>query len=54
MSRPRGAVLGGRTGWDHYPDADLVYGGAWHGPTFVLTHHPEDATPADGVTFLNW
>ena len=49
-----GAVLGGRTGWDHYPDADLVYGGAWHGPTFVLTHHPEDATPADGVTFLNW
>jgi dihydrofolate reductase len=48
-----GAVLGGRTGWDHYPDADLVYGGAWHGPIFVLTHHPEDATPADGVTFLN-
>jgi len=30
-----------------------VYGGAWDGPIFVLTHHPEDATPADGVTFLN-
>jgi dihydrofolate reductase len=30
-----------------------VYGGAWVGPIFVLTHHPEDATPADGVTFLN-
>jgi dihydrofolate reductase len=47
-----GAVLGGRDGWsvvsDHRP-----YGGAWDGPIFVLTHHPEDATPADGVTFLN-
>ena len=47
-----GAVLGGRDGWsviaDHRP-----YGGAWEGPIFVLTHHPEDATPAAGVTFLN-
>ena len=48
-----GAVLGGRDGWDHYPDPSGVYGGAWTGPIFVLTHHPEDATPADGVTFLN-
>ena len=48
-----GAVLGGRTGWDHYPDASSVYGGTWNGPVFVLTHHPEDATPADSVTFLN-
>jgi dihydrofolate reductase len=48
-----GAVLGGRNGWDHFPDASSVYGGAWNGPVFVLTHHPEDATPADGVTFLN-
>lgn len=48
-----GAVLGGRTGWDQYPDASATYGGAWHGPLFVLTHHPEDATPADGVTFLD-
>jgi len=48
-----GAVLGGRDGWDHFPDTSSVYGGAWHGPIFVLTHHPEDATPADGVTFLN-
>jgi len=29
------------------------YGGTWDGPIFVLTHHPEDATPADGVTFLS-
>jgi dihydrofolate reductase len=48
-----GAVLGGRHWWDHYPDPSSVYGGAWNGPIFVLTHHPEDATPADGVTFLN-
>ncbi|NNH75154.1 dihydrofolate reductase [Nocardia uniformis] len=36
-----GAVLGGRDGWD------------WEGPIFILTHHPEDAAPAEGVTFLN-
>ena len=48
-----GAVLGGRDGWDHSPDASGIYGGAWTGPVFVLTHHPEDATPADGVTFLH-
>ncbi|MEV7070627.1 dihydrofolate reductase family protein [Streptomyces sp. NPDC093990] len=48
-----GAVLGGRDGWDAFPDAGAVYGGAWQGPLFVLTHHPEDAPPAPGVTFLN-
>ncbi|MBB5857382.1 dihydrofolate reductase family protein [Amycolatopsis umgeniensis] len=48
-----GAVLGGRDGWDAYPDPSGIYGGAWKGPLFVLTHHPEDATPAEGVTFLN-
>lgn len=48
-----GAVLGGRTGWDAYPDPSAPYGGAMGGPVFILTHHPEDAQPADGVTFLN-
>ncbi|MFI7125674.1 dihydrofolate reductase family protein [Nonomuraea sp. NPDC050153] len=48
-----GAVLGGRDGWDQFPDPGAIYGGAWKGPLFVLTHHPEDATPADGVTFLS-
>jgi dihydrofolate reductase len=48
-----GAVLGGRDGWDQHPDPSAIYGGAWTGPLFVLTHHPEDAVPADGVTFLN-
>jgi dihydrofolate reductase len=49
-----GAVLGGRTGWDLAAAVGArPYGGAWDGPIFVLTHHPDDATPADGVTFLN-
>lgn len=48
-----GAVLGGRDGWDAAVGDHRPYGGAWQGPIFVLTHHPEDATPADGVTFLN-
>ena len=30
-----------------------IYGGAWQGPVFVLTHHPGDAQPAPGVTFLS-
>src|SRR3954470_20708266 len=47
-----GAVLGGRDGWD-VVNAAPPYGGRWKGPIFVLTHHPEDATPADDVTFLN-
>jgi dihydrofolate reductase len=49
-----GAVLGGRDGWDMAAaNGDRPYGDDWDGPIFVLTHHPEDATPADGVTFLN-
>ncbi|MFH9061475.1 dihydrofolate reductase family protein [Streptomyces coeruleorubidus] len=48
-----GAVLGGRAGWDAYPDPTGIYGGAWQGPVFVLTHHPEDAQPTPGVTFLS-
>jgi dihydrofolate reductase len=48
-----GAILGGRAGWDAFPDPSATYGGAWSGPIFVLTHHPEDAEPAEGVTFLN-
>ncbi|MGA5139914.1 dihydrofolate reductase family protein [Streptomyces azureus] len=48
-----GAVLGGRAGWDAYPDPTGIYGGAWQGPLFVLTHHPDDAQPTPGVTFLS-
>jgi dihydrofolate reductase len=50
-----GAVLGGRAGWDiAAASGGRPYGGDWNGPIFVLTHHPEDATPADGVTFLDY
>jgi dihydrofolate reductase len=48
-----GAVLGGRDGWDAVVGEHRPYGGAWQGPIFVLTHHPEDAEPAEGVTFLS-
>ena len=48
-----GAVLGGRDGFDAYPDDTGIYGGAWRGRVFVLTHHPEDAPAAEGVTFLS-
>jgi dihydrofolate reductase len=49
-----GAVLGGRDGWDMASaSGGRPYGGDWDGPIFVLTHHPEDATPAQGVTFLD-
>jgi len=48
-----GAVLAGRAGWDGVEGDSRPYGGAWNGPIFVLTHHPDDARPADGVTFLN-
>ncbi len=45
-------MLGGRDGWDQAIDGARPYGGAWVGPIFVLTHHPEDAARAEGVTFL--
>lgn len=52
-----GAVLGGRDAWDvgreAWDDGHRPYGGAWEGPTFVLTHHLDDADPAEGVTFLD-
>src|SRR4051794_6207767 len=46
-----GAVLGGRDGWDVVNES-RPYAGTWKGPIFVLTHHPEDAAPAEDVTFL--
>ena len=54
-----GAVLGGRDGYDAIAKqrpgeaSKSPYGGAWSGPVFVLTHHPEDAIPDEGITFLN-
>jgi dihydrofolate reductase len=49
-----GAVLGGRDGWDMAVRTGArPYGGAFQGPVFVLTSHPGDAVPAEGVTFLD-
>jgi dihydrofolate reductase len=48
-----GAVLAGRAGFDSAIGGSRPYGGAWTGPIFVLTHHPEDAAPTDGITFLS-
>ncbi|NUR71008.1 MAG: dihydrofolate reductase [Hamadaea sp.] len=47
-----GAILAGRDGWEVINKA-RPYGGDWEGSLFVLTHHPEDATPTPGVTFLS-
>jgi dihydrofolate reductase len=48
-----GAVLAGRNGFDSAIADTRPYGGAWQGPIFVLTHHPDDARPAPDVTFLS-
>lgn len=47
-----GAILGGRSGWDATPEGVRPYND-WQGPIFILTHHPEDARQAEGVTILN-
>ncbi|PXY22575.1 dihydrofolate reductase family protein [Prauserella muralis] len=52
-----GAILAGRRGFDagaEHSDqpSKQAYGGAFDGPVFVLTHHPEDAKPDPGITFL--
>jgi dihydrofolate reductase len=50
------AILAGRRWHDvataRYDGVAGIYGGAWSGPVFVLTHRPEDQ-PGEGVTFLS-
>jgi dihydrofolate reductase len=50
------AILAGRRWHDvateRYDGVAGVYGGAWSGPVFVLTHRPDDP-PGEGVTFLS-
>lgn len=48
-----GAVLAGRDGFDSAIGDSRPYGGSWQGPVFVLTHHPQDARPAEGITVLS-
>lgn len=48
-----GAVLAGRDGFDSAIGDARPYGGAWQGPVFILTHHPDDARPEEGVAILS-
>ena len=40
-----GAVLGGRDGWDAFPDAGGIYGGAWQGPSSSSRTTPRTWSP---------
>jgi dihydrofolate reductase len=57
--RSIGAALGGRRGYDLGrkpglpPEFRKIYGGAWSGPVFVLTHHPPDDEEDETITFLS-
>jgi dihydrofolate reductase len=50
------AILAGRRWHDvaieRYDGVAGIYGGAWSGPVFVLTHRPDDP-PGEGLTFLS-
>jgi dihydrofolate reductase len=52
-----GAVLAGRRWYDvatkRYGGTGGIYGGAWTGPVFVLTHHPQDVSGDAAVTFVS-
>lgn len=49
-----GAALAGRRGYDlGMMRGAKLYGGAWSGPQFVLTHRPGDAPAGPSVTFLS-
>ena len=51
-----GAILAGRRWYDvataRYAGRSGIYGGAWEGPVFVLTHEPPDAPADEGITFV--
>ncbi len=52
-----GAIVGGRRWYDvamaRYDGVAGIYGGAWEGPVFVLTHRPPDPSADPTVTFLS-
>ena len=52
-----GAILAGRRWYDvatsKYDGVRGIYGGAWTGPVFVITHRPSDAADDPTVTFLS-
>jgi dihydrofolate reductase len=56
--RTTGAVLSGRGCYDvgrrgERPETSGLYGGRWHGPEFVLTHHPPDDDDRPELQFLS-
>lgn len=57
MIEATGAILAGRRGFDlgTKPGSQPkgIYGGAWSGPMFVLTHHPDDAPDIPGITYVS-
>jgi hypothetical protein len=56
VMKSTGAVLAGRRWYDvataRYRGRSGIYGGAWEGPVFVLTHELPDAPADEGITFL--
>ncbi len=54
-----GSVLAGRRSYDvgrkpgQRPEARKVFGGAWDGPQFVLTHHAPHDEEDETITFLD-
>jgi dihydrofolate reductase len=52
-----GAIIGGRRWYDvataKYDGVAGIYGGAWEGPVFVLTHRPPDPAADPAVTFVS-
>ena len=52
-----GAILAGRRWYDvataRYGGRSGIYGGAWSGPVFVLTHRPPEASNDPSLTFLS-
>jgi dihydrofolate reductase len=52
-----GAIIGGRRWYDvataKYDGVAGIYGGAWEGPVFVLTHRPPDPALDPNVTFVS-
>ena len=57
VMRSTGAILAGRRWYDvaseRYSGRQGIYGGAWEGPVFVLTHRPPDAPADPGIAFLS-
>jgi dihydrofolate reductase len=52
-----GAIVAGRRWYDvataRYDGVEGIYGGAWEGPVFVLTHRPPAPSADPSVTFVS-